>query len=258
MAGFGACVFVVITVLFLLVQAKYLAPVVGIVVAAVWIAIAALRADNVVLDLSEVEPASEKDHARLFNVVAGLCSTMGVPAPALYIVEDPALNAMATGRDDHHGSLVFTTGAIEQLSVVELEALSALLLYRLKAGDVGAQTIVVPTVGISAVLAEVADKWDWLRRILLVPMPLIQRTMIKLHPAREELETDVAAVQFTRYPPALATALEKMDGHSVLAMGSLVTAHLWAAPPLSVAARPPNAALVHAPLRERIAVLQEL
>lgn len=255
-ALFGASVFLVaFVVLFLLLGVLAVVP--ALLVAGAWVGLAWLRADATVLDLADAEPADEQSHARLFNVTAGLCAAMGVSPPDLYVVEDDARNAMAVGRDAHHSALVVTQGLLEVLSLVELEAVVAHQLFRIKSGEVVPETFVVPTVGASVALAERLDGIEWLQRIVSVPTPLVERVLVRLHPGQSDLDTDIAAMQFTRYPPALATALEKMSGRSALAMGTPATAHLWIAPPLSATSRP-SVVHMHAPIAERVAVLQEM
>jgi heat shock protein HtpX len=175
----------------------------------------------------------------------------------MYIVDDTAVNAMATGRTSREAAIVVTSGLLDAMDVVELESVLALIFYRIKSEQIAPETFLVPTVGASAVLAEQVDGMAWLQKLLFTPMPVIERIVGWMHPPNDEFEIDMASTLFTRYPPALATALQKMDGRSALALGAAVTAHLWLAPSLNVATRPETAG-VHKSLRERVAVLQEL
>lgn len=255
--AFGGVVALLITIVLAIFLPPLLALVIGVAVAGGWFAWGWLKADEIVLDLSDTDSADEDDHARLFNVAAGLCAAMGVPPPALYVVEEPALNALAVGRSPRHASLVFTEGLLEELDLVELEAVTSLLLFKIKAHDTVTETIVIPTIGAVGVLSEMADDVDWLSRVLAWPMPLVEKVLAWVHPSRSEIDTDLAAIGTTRYPPALASALEKMNGRSAIAAACPVTEHLWIAPPLAMSSRR-NAALIHAQLPERISVLQEL
>jgi heat shock protein HtpX len=256
-AVFGTLVFLVVTLLFAAIQAGPWSALIGLIVAGAWVGIAWFQADAVVLDLLDVEEADPKEHARLFNVAAGMCAAMGLKMPDLYVVDEAGLNALAVGRDARHASVVVTTGLLAEANLVELEAVVALELYRIKSREIAAETFIVLTIGVFGVLSEAADKWDGLSRFLALPMPLIEKAIAAIHPSRGELDTDLGAVEFTRYPPALAAGLEKMSGRSALAIASPVTIHLWAAPPISLTTSP-FVSLVHAPLSERIAVLQEL
>ena len=225
--------------------------------AVLWVEIARRKGRDVVLDLCDVAPADEIAHARLFNVAGGMCAAMGLGLPDLYVIQDPALNALAVGRDDRHASLIVTQGLLDETTLVELEGVVALELYRIKAGDVGPETFIVPTVGASAVLSEHFERWQLVSRLFGLAAPIVDWVVVRLHPALRELETDLLAVEFTRYPPGLAQGLDRMAGRSAVAVAIPVTAHLWAAPPISTSAHP-SSSKVHAHLSDRIAVLQEL
>ncbi len=254
---FGFAVFAIFTLLFLLLGAVLLAPVIALVVTAAWLIAGWVKGDSVVLDLCDVSLLDEVRHARVINVTSGLCAAMGLSVPDLYVIDDPALNALAVGRDSRRASLVVTQGLLDNLTLVELEGVIALQLYRIKAGDIGPETLVVPTFGAAAVLSEEFEGWQFISRLFRFGVPLVEAVLTRLHPRDIELRTDIDAVQFTRYPPALASGLAKMSGRSAVAVAAPVTAHLWAAPPISPAARP-AITKVHAALSERIAVLQEL
>lgn len=260
-SGFGAWTFGLVSVIFWILTAWwapiFVAPAIGLIVAVTWVLVAWKQGPSVVLDLSDVEPASESQHARLFNAAVALSASTGVTPPELYVVDDPAINAMAVGQKSRETAIAVTTGLLDELSVVEVEAVLALIFYRIKSEDVSAGTFAVPTIGAVAVLGEHIDDVPWLSRLLLAPMPVIERFLMWLHPAESEFDVDVASTLITRYPPALASALDKMDGRSALAMGTPVTAHLWLAPPINVALSTASAG-IHKPLSERVAVLQEL
>lgn len=226
-------------------------------VAAIWLFVAFKRAPEVVLDLCEAEAADERTHSRLFNTTSGLCVAMGVAPPNLYVVDDPAINAMAVGVDPRSASVAVTSGALESLNLVELEALIGLLLYRIKTGAIAAETLIVPTFGAFQVLGEAFDGKPWIARIFGVSSGLYMKTVAWLHSSDSELEIDLEAVLHTRFPPALAGALEHSKGKSTLAVGSAATAHLWVASPVSARSFP-AVIDIHAPLEERIAVLHEL
>lgn len=259
-AGFAFVVFVLVTLVSLLLVGWFVpifAPAIGLLAAVIWVTLAWKGARSTVLELSDAEPADEVRHARFFNSAAALSVLTGVAPPELYVVDDPGVNAMATGTKVRDSAVVVTTGLLENLDVVELEAVLALLFQRIKSEEILAETLAVPTVGGTAAWGERLDDSPFLQKILMSPMPAVERLLAWLHPAESEFEVDMASTLITRYPPALASALNKMDGRSALALGTPVTAHLWLAPPVNVALRPSVAAL-HKPLSERVAVLQEL
>lgn len=231
--------------------------VVALFVAAAWLAFAWLKSEETVLDLCDAAAADEKTHARLFNTTAGLCTSMGVAPPSLYVVEDPAINLLATGTNARSASLVVTEGTLEHLSVLELEGVVAYELHRIKSGSIVPETFVVGSYGLSLVVSEHTDGTQWLSSLFAAPAGLISRVISRVRRPRADMLDDLDAVSYTRSPPALASALEKMNGHSALAVAPTVAAHLWLAPSLGTSSSPGLADL-HSSLDERIAVLREL
>ena len=185
-------------------------PVAGVVVFAVaaaglgaWPFLAADRLVEASLRGREADPVAD---ARLFNLVDGLATTLGLRSPRLLIVESPGLNAMASGARRGAEVVAVTTGLLAQLELVELESVLAEVLYRLRHGDVAAETMLVATFGIG-------------RSYIL--------------PADRDTRLDTAAVSVTRYPPALVSALEKIAVKGSLVAGQTPRfAHLWVADPL--------------------------
>jgi heat shock protein HtpX len=198
----------------------------GLVVG-VGLAVAAeLTAQRMAVTATGGQLADPTKHARLVNLVAGLCVAAGLPEPRLYVVDEPAPNAMSAGRGSRHGSVVVTSGLLDVLDRVELEGVVAHELSHLRDGSAGPATLAVPVLGF----------------LLPLSAPLLQALC---GPWREH-HADAAAVQLTRYPPGLASALEKVaaDQRPTRAARKRV-AHLWLKAP-------------GASLDERIAVLREL
>lgn len=185
------------------------------------------RADATVLQRSGAVAADPHLYPRFHNVADGLCVAAGGGDPGLYVVEDPALNAFAVGRDPRRGALVVTTGLLEALDRMELEAVIAHLVALIRDDAMPASTMAAA-----------------------VPFAPSPAALAAGHHAR----ADLAAVALTRYPPGLIAALEKLEsGGSVLQRDVKAGAHLWVAPPVA------NAALeTHQPLAQRIATLREL
>ncbi len=254
--GFTGLIFLLTVGIFSIAGAPVIGLAAGILVAFAAFVVARSKATELVLDLCEAEAAVEPEHSRLFNTTAGLCAAMGVAPPNLYVVDDPAINAISVGVDPRNAALAITSGALEELTLLELEGVLALQLHRIRSGDIVPETLAVTTLGLPLALSEMADRWAPLSRALAASAPLVMPGLRKLHSRMDELDTDLAAVRYTRFPPGLAAALEKMQGRSALAVGAPVTAHLWIASPLPPAAR--LAPAVHATLEERVAVLQEL
>lgn len=246
------------------------------------------KADAVALAMSHARPADPVQHARLHNLVDGLCIAAGLPKPRLYVVEDAALNAFAVGRDPRHASLAVTTGLLEKLNRVELEGVLAHELSHVKNHDIVVSTAAVTMVGAAAVLADWGLRFLWWggprhrddRRqggggagavvgvvgyAFLWLTPLVARLMQFAVSRRRETLADINGVSLTRYPPGLIAALEKLrDERTVVHSGSRATAHLWIESPVARAESEGKLAWLgrmfdtHPPLEERIQALREL
>jgi heat shock protein HtpX len=212
-------------------------------------------------------PADPIAHARLFNLVDGLCITAGVPSPALYVVEDPGLNALTMGRGPRHGSLVVTSGLLAGLNRIELEAVLAHELSHIKSYDILTATLAVALFGPLGAPARSAASGGRGRLIgwLLLPVEALAGLGLQLAVGRQrEAIADLSGVALTRYPPALAAALEKLrESGTLIRSGSLATAHLWLGQPVPPVPGNRLAWLVrlfetHPPLDERIEALREL
>jgi heat shock protein HtpX len=262
----------------------------GTLVALVFSAVIAFasywKADAVALAVSRARPADPKQYARLYNLVEGLTIASGLPMPRLYIVDDPAPNAFATGRNPRHAAVAVTTGLLEKMNRVELEGVLAHELSHVKNYDILVSTIAVTLVGAVVLLADVAMRTIWwnggrVRRdgdrgdsnnplalfgiLLLFVAPILGKAMQAAVSRRRESLADVSAVQMTRYPPGLISALEKLlEDTTVTHSASKATAHLWIEQPMSgVGDRGKFGAFnslfdTHPPLEERIAALREL
>lgn len=227
---------------------------------AVAIAVALLfvhsRALRIALDSIDAKPASSVTHARFFNITDGLCATLGVaPMPQLYVLEDQGRNLALLGRKPDDAAIVVTRGLLDALSVVELEALLGQAIWQLRGGTYRAPTLLVAMTNM--VFSPFARRSRSSFTTRGGVERLIGRITRKLFPAAEQTVNDLASFTATHYPPGLASAFEKLDGHSVLVGASNLTAPLWIAPP-TAAAVSRGFRGTHAPLRARIALLNEL
>ena len=112
------------------------------------------NSDKVALAASRAKPADETEYRRYHNLVEGLCIAAGLPKPRLYVVDDPAPNAFATGRNPKHAALAVTTGLLEKMNRVELEGVLAHELTHVKNYDILVTTVAVTAVGTIALLAD--------------------------------------------------------------------------------------------------------
>ena len=261
---------------------------VALIVAAVGAGVAYWKSDSIALAMSHARPADPTSHARLHNLVEGLCIAAGLPKPAVYVIEDPAPNAFATGRNPRHAAIAVTTGLLDKLTRIELEGVLAHELSHGKNYDILVSTLAVTLVGVVALLADFSLRFMWgggprhrddtraggggpaaalaiLGLLLLLVAPLVARLMQFSISRRRETLADVSGVALTRYPPGLISALEKLKADTtVVHSSSRATAHLWMESPL--ARTPAEGRLsrlnrlfdTHPPLEERIQALKEL
>jgi len=244
------------------------------------------KADAIALAVSRAKPADPQEYQRLHNLVEGLCIASGLPKPRVYIVDDPAPNAFATGRDPKHAAIAVTTGLLEKLNRVELEGVVAHELSHIRNYDILVNTLAVTLVGAVALLTNIGIRMMWWnggreRRsgdrsdsgnvlaifgfVLLIFAPIIAKAMQAAISRKRETLADVSACQMTRYPPGLISALEKLrDDTTVTHSATTATAHMWIEQPLSGVGDHGKLAWfnklfnTHPPLEERIALLREL
>jgi heat shock protein HtpX len=243
----------------------FIGALVGIAVAIVLTVIAFAKADAVVLRVSNAMPASEIEHRRLHNVVEGLCVTIGLQKPDVYVVRDDALNALVVGAGGR-SSVVFTTGLINNLDRIQIEGVVAHLLSRIRGGQVQVLARVAVLIGAPVLLCESLQRKKWPVSSLLVAVGVLVGPFMKwLMGNSTVIEADLAACRLTRYPPGLTQGLETLSLHSTrLHSSSFATTHLWFADPISREGdasrqvRLHNLFAVHSPLGERIALLKEL
>jgi len=244
------------------------------------------KADAIALRVSRATLADPQQYQRLHNIVEGLCVASGLPKPRVYVVDDPAPNAFATGRDPKHAAIVVTTGLLEKMNRVELEGVVAHELSHIRNYDIFIGTLVVALVGAPSLLSDLAFRLMWwnggrsrrtgdrddganplayLGYVFLIFAPLLGRVMRATISRRRQTVADMSACQMTRFPPGLISALEKLrDDTTVVHSSTSATAHLWIAQPMSGVGdngrhgRWNGMFDTHPPIEERIALLREL
>ncbi len=203
--------------------------------------------DRIVLSMAHARPVTRKQSPELYDIVENLCITAGLPMPKLYIVNDPAPNAFATGRNPKHAVVAVTTGLLTRLDRAELEGVIAHELSHIGNWDMLVSTVVVVLVGIISIAGNILMRsfmFGGMQRrdnrggsnafmmvfaiagAILLP---IAATVIQLAISRKrEFLADASGALLTRYPEGLARALEKIsrDPHQVES-ASTTTAHLW-------------------------------
>ena len=211
--------------------------------------------DKIALAASRAKPADGPEYARYHNLVEGLCIAAGLPKPRLYVVDDPAPNAFATGRNPQHAALAVTTGLLEIMNRVELEGVLAHELSHVRNYDILVSTIAVTAVGAVALMADLGMRFMWfggrsdrrdnndsgglgmilviLSFALLILAPFAAQLMQFAMSRRRELLADASGVELTRYPPGLISALKKLqDDNAVVHHATRATAQMWIESPL--------------------------
>ena len=122
------------------------------------------KADAIALAVSRAKPADPEQYQRLHNLVEGLCIASGLPKPGVYIIDDPAPNAFATGRNPQHAAIAVTTGLLEKMNRVELEGVLAHELSHIRNYDILVSTLAVTLVGAIALLTDIAIRHDVVER----------------------------------------------------------------------------------------------
>jgi heat shock protein HtpX len=196
-------------------------------------------------------PVTEAEEPRLHNLVEGLCVGIGLQPPRLRIVEDDALNALTVARSVDDADLVVTRGLLTRLSLVELEAVLAHELARIRRGEAVVGTLAGPTLGGAPAPG-------------LLPVTLAAPITRAIVGRGEPIESwsDIAAVEITRYPPGLVSALQTLAADATPLKGaSPAVAHLWIHGPRPEGTFGAALARVYEappPVGQRIEVLEEL
>lgn len=238
------------------------------------------KGDKVALKTSGAMEIGKQESPYLYNMVENLCIAAGLPTPKVYIINDPSINAFATGRDPEHASVAVTTGAIEKLDKVELEGVLAHELSHVKNYDIRVMMLVIVLVGIIALISDFTMRGMWFgggkKRnsdsdsgqllmivgiILIVLSPIIAQ-LIKFAVSRKrEFLADASGALLTRYPEGLASALEKIEQTNIAPMqrANNATAHLYIANPFGKTKKFLSKAFsTHPPIEERIKALRSM
>ncbi len=228
--------------------------------------------DKIALSTSGAKQIKKEDNPYVFRMVENLCITAGIPEPKVYIIDSPALNAFATGRDPKHASIALTTGLIAALENEELEGVIAHELSHVQNYDIRVMTVVIVLVGLVSLLAQWilyfgggrgrdsdsrgGNVFAIVAIVLMLLSPIIAE-LIKLAVSRKrEYLADASGSLLTRYPEGLARALEKISASTApLTTASTATAHLFISNPFrgkSISAL----FSTHPPIADRIAKLR--
>jgi len=234
--------------------------------------------DKIVLAMSRARPIEKKDNPELYRVVENLCITAGLPLPRIYIMDEAAPNAFATGRDPKHAVVAVTRGLLEKLEKSELEGVIAHELSHIGNRDMLLSTVVVVLVGVVAMLSHWFLRFSFfggrrssdenrgggqLQAILMlvgvifaVLSPFIAMLIQLAISRKREFLADASGALLTRYPEGLARALEKISADkSPLRVANNATAHLYFSNPFK-GKKLSALFMTHPPIEERIRALK--
>ncbi|MCA9366549.1 M48 family metallopeptidase [Candidatus Kaiserbacteria bacterium] len=237
--------------------------------------------DSLVIKMTGAKPVTRESHPQLWNTVENLAITAGLPMPKVYVVNDPAPNAFATGRNPEHAAVAATSGLLGILNQTELEGVLAHELSHIGNRDILVSTVAVVLAGFVAILADIFMRsmmWGGggdrdnkagalflvlgIVGILLAPVAA-QLIQLAISRKREYL-ADVSGALLTRYPEGLASALEKIQAYSQpMQRANNATAHLFIADPFgnnkrSFAQKISNLFQTHPPAADRIRILRDM
>ena len=233
--------------------------------------------DKIVLAMSKAKEINHDDGREIYHIVENLCITAGLPVPKIYIIEDSALNAFATGRDPQHGVICLTTGIIAKLEKSELEGVIAHELSHIGNRDILLSTVVVVLVGFITLMADWFRNWTifggksrdnengggqlqlilFIIAIVLSILAPIAAMLMQLAISRKrEFLADADGALLTRYPEGLARALEKISADpEKLEAANRATAHLYIANPFK-GKKVSKLFQTHPPIEDRVKALR--
>ena len=237
--------------------------------------------DKIVLKISGAREAQKEEFYELYTMVENLSMSAGLPMPKVYVIEDPAPNAFATGRNEKHATVAFTTGILSILNRTELEGVIAHELAHIKNKDILLQSVVVILVGFVTLLSDIfvhstffggGDNRDskvggimMIVGIVLLLLSPVIAALIQLAISRKrEFLADATGALITRYPEGLASALEKISSNArPLQKANHATAHLFISDPYKEEDEEGHEKvsfihklfLTHPPVQERVSAL---
>lgn len=231
--------------------------------------------DKIALATAGAKVITKQENPYVYRLVENLSITAGIPCPKIHIINEPQMNAFATGRDPKHSSIALTTGLIAGLNNEELEGVIAHELSHIKNYDIRLMMVVIVCIGIITLMA------DWMMRsflwrgnrdsdnksngilmiiglVLAILSPLFAHLIQLAVSRKREFLADASGALLTRYPEGLASALEKIGQQNIpLRHANKATNHLYIANPL----RAENIKKIfstHPPIADRVKALRSM
>lgn len=247
-----------------------------------WSMVGYYNGDKIALLTSGAKgPITKNDQAYVYTMIENLCIASGTQMPKVYLINDPQINAFATGRDPKHASIAVTTGAIEQLENEELEGVLAHELSHIKNYDIRYMTLVAILVGVLTLIANYFWRGSMFNKredsnnsggqiqavlliigiVLIIIAPLLGQLIQLAVSRKREFLADASGALLTRYPEGLARALEKIEQSATKPMqqANQATAHLYISNPFgSKKSGMSRLFSTHPPIAERVAALRAM
>lgn len=238
--------------------------------------------DKIVLSLNKARPATREENLKLVNILNSLVVASGLTVtPKLYVVEDPQPNAFATGRNPEHSVICVTTGLLDKLEYYELEGVVAHELAHIKNYDIRLSAIVTVMVGFVVMLSDMFSRmlfWGGPRRdrdnegkgnailmliglIFLILSPIFGKLMQLAISRKREFLADSTAVEFTRNPDGLISALQKISADdNELETANNSTAHMYIVSPFRNNGKKKSSSLwsTHPSIEDRVNALRNI
>ncbi|NNM83938.1 M48 family metalloprotease [Candidatus Parcubacteria bacterium] len=235
--------------------------------------------DKLVLSLNHARIATREEFFDYYTVVENLAITAGLPKPKLYVIDDPAPNAFATGRDEAHAVVCATTGLLSMMTRPELEGVIGHELSHIKNHDMLLMTVAVVLAGFVAILANIFLRMSFwgggqredrgngnvlfliLAIVGIILAPLAAKLIELAISRHREYLADASGVLLTRYPEGLASALAKIGDYTApMKNANLATAHLFIGDPFGAKSKTASGWIerlfsTHPPIKERIRAL---
>jgi len=221
------------------------------IVAIIYALISYYSAGKITLAVARAKAIKKSDHPKLYRIVENLSIAAGMPTPKIYLINDSALNAFATGRSPEHASVAITKGLLDQLDKAELEGVMAHELSHVKNYDIRLQSVTVALIGLIVLVSDIFLRSMFYGRrrrtsnskgnaafmligiVLAILTPIIAKIMHLAISRQREYLADASGALLTRYPEGLARALEKIKAdHEPLEVANKATAHMYIENPL--------------------------
>lgn len=238
--------------------------------------------DKIILAISHARPATEAEDKKIINILDGLMISSGLPSrPRLYVVEDAQPNAFATGRNPKHAIICVTTGLLDKLEYYELEGVIAHEMAHIKNYDILLSAVVTVMVGFIVMLSDMFTRGFFYRSgrskdndsegngilmvvglVLLILSPILGKLMQMAVSRRREFLADSTAIEFTRNPDGLISALRKLDDDpNELQIANKATENMYIVNPFKKKANEKKKASLfstHPSIDDRIEALQNI